>query len=1223
MSHKRILIVEDESVVARDIAQQLALLGYESVARTPRGEQALELADRLRPDLVLMDIHLAGELDGISAAQTIRERLAIPVVFLTAFADDTTLERAKVTEPFGYIIKPFKNRELHTVIEMALYKHEAEVRLRNSEERYRAIVEDQTELISRCNADGTLIFVNDVFCRFYAKTRAQLLGNKWQSMVLPEDVRQLEEQLTSLSSASPVAVVEARVCSGDEEVRWMQFVNRGLFDVSGRLVEIQCVGRDITNRKQAEQALQKSEHKHRQLLEHSGIGVGYYGVHGEILLFNQEAAKRLHGKPESFIGKSILEVFERPAADEYLRRIRVAAASEGSQEYEDFVHLPSGCGWFLSDYARVMNSDGEVIGVQIVARDITDRKRAEEALTASESRYRRLHESMRDAFAMVDLDGRILESNRSFQEMLGYEPEELSALTYKDLTPNKWHAVEAEIVQNQVLLRGYSDIYEKEYQRKDGTVLPVELRTLLLTDDTGKPCHTWAIVRDISERKRTESQVQHLNEVLRAVRDVGELIVRERSKEKLLAEACKTLVRTRGYRMVWIGGVVPDSKRVVPLASAGPATDYLDVVTVTWDESVTGRGPVGTALRERRAIVCDDTATDSNFALWREPALACGYRSLAAAPMIHGDRVFGAIAVYADRPAAFDDAELRLLSELAADLAFALQAIEDERERKYVEQDLVHAKTAAEAANRAKSEFLANMSHEIRTPMTAILGYADLLMNDSLGAADRKSFLMTVRRNGEHLLQLINDILDLSKIEVERLQLEQMDWPLQQVVEDVVTLLRVRANEKHLGLEVAYVEPLPSVIRTDPVRLRQILVNLVGNAIKFTDSGGVRIAVRWIPAEGTRSKIRFEVVDTGIGISAEGLTELFEPFTQVDMSSTRRFGGTGLGLDISQRLAKMLGGGIEVQSEPGQGSTFTLTIDAGSPTPVAMSPASTATSRKIEDRPLADVCESLHGRVLLVEDVLEMTHLMRCTLAKTRLQLDLAENGIVAFQKAMASKAAGKPYDLILMDIRMPLMNGYDATRRLRENGWEGPIVALTAHSMCGDREQCLAVGCNDYLSKPVSQTAFFRVLERYLSQTTAASKEAMAHEPSTGHSGEDRLFDGLLDDATVKQLVDEYADALSEKVEAIEKAFVAVDLELLAELAHELKGVAGMYGFWRVSERAFSLKQLAAKSDDAKQLEAAVSELTKLCREAASARSGKPAKTVDEPTSRDGLPSD
>ena len=188
-------------------------------------------------------------------------------------------------------------------------------------------------------------------------------------------------------------------------------------------------------------------------------------------------------------------------------------------------------------------------------------------------------------------------------------------------------------------------------------------------------------------------RIQHLNEVLRAVRDIGELIVRERNADRLLAEACITLMGTRGYRLVWIGGVMPGSKRVVPLASAGPAKDYLDAVTITWDESDTGRGPIGTALRERQTYVCQDTATDLGFAPWREQALARGYRSVAAVPMIHDGRLFGAVAVYADRPAAFDDEELRLLNELAADLAFALQAMEDERKRKQAEQDLVRARS--------------------------------------------------------------------------------------------------------------------------------------------------------------------------------------------------------------------------------------------------------------------------------------------------------------------------------------------------------------------------------------------------------------------------------------------------------------------------------------------------------------------------------------------------
>ncbi len=1219
MSQPRILIVEDEAIVARDIAQQLAMLGYEPVAQTSSGEEALELADQLRPELVLMDIRLAGKIDGVSAAETIRDRFAIPVVFLTAYADDATLERAKVAEPFGYIVKPFQARELRSAVEMALYKHQAEARLRNSEERYRAVVEDQTEVICRFKADGTLTFVNDVYCRFFSRSSAQLLDKKWQSLALPEDVPLIEEQLTSLSPADPVAVVENRVCSGLGEERWMQFVNRGVFDPDGQLVEIQSVGRDITDRKQAEHALQESEQKHRLLLDHSGIGVGYYSVQGEILLFNQEAARRLHGKPNDFRGKSILDLFERPAADEYLRRIRVAAGREGSQEYEDFVHLPSGSRWFLSDYARIVNNAGEVIGVQIVARDVTDRKRAEQAIVDSERRVRRLYESMRDAFVSVDMDGKLQEYNQLFQQMLGYEPEELSSLTYLDVTPSEWHAFEADIVQKQVLVRGYSDIYEKKYRRKDGSVIPVELRTILLKDDTGKPSGMWAIVRDITDRKRAELHVQHLNEVLRAVRDVGELIVRERNEGKLLADACHTLVRTRGYRLVWIGGVVPNSKRVVPLASAGPAADYVDVAAVTWDQSDTGRGPIGTALRERRACVCQDTATDSDFAPWQEPALVRGYRSVAAAPMIHGDRLFGAVAVYADRPAAFDDEELRLLQELAADLALALQSIEDEQQRKQAEEDLVRAKVAAEAANRAKSEFLANMSHEIRTPMAAITGFAELLMSREWSEPERREHLGTIQRNAESLLAIINDILDLAKIEAERFQLEQVDWSPRQVVEDVEKLMRNQAEQKHLDLKVKYVEPLPSMIHTDPVRLRQILVNLVGNAIKFTHTGGVQVTVRCAPGEMGRSRLQFEVTDSGIGINTEALRDLFEPFTQVDMSSTRRFGGTGLGLSISKRLAEMLGGRIAVESEPGKGSTFTLTIDAGLPERLG-TPNSLPETGK---RSVPEMCQSLHGRVLLAEDTPEMVRLVQRTLETTGLDLDLAENGLLACEMAMAAKAAGEPYDLILMDIRMPVMDGYEATRRLRNDGWKGPIVALTAHSMRGDCEKCLEAGCDDYLSKPVSRPDFFRILDRYLVRADAATGERLDDRRSSHESAEGKLFDGLLDDATVAQLVDEYAETLSIKAEAIEKALSTRDLHLLAGLAHELKGVAAMYGFPQVSQKALTLKQLAAKGDDLLPLEAHVAELAKLCREAAEAGRKKPARLTEQATdkSRSSLP--
>ncbi|MFO7904376.1 MAG: response regulator [Pirellulaceae bacterium] len=523
---------------------------------------------------------------------------------------------------------------------------------------------------------------------------------------------------------------------------------------------------------------------------------------------------------------------------------------------------------------------------------------------------------------------------------------------------------------------------------------------------------------------------------------------------------------------------------------------------------------------------------------------------------------------------------------------------QDITERKRGEAELAKAKETAEAASRAKSEFLANMSHEIRTPMAAITGFTELLLSEERPPAEWREYLTTIHRNARNLLDIINDILDLSKIEADRTDIELIDWSPREVAEEVKTLLSDKANEKDLGLEVEYAETLPSIIRTDPGKLRQILVNLVGNAIKFTDTGRVRITVRPITRPGGGSRIQYEVTDTGIGISAEERKKLFQPFMQVDMSSTRRFGGTGLGLSISQRLADVLGGRIDVESEPGKGSTFTLTIDAGPP----VQPERQVSRREAKQATVPPTRAAYAGRVLLAEDAPDMARLVQRILEQAGPRLDVAENGVVACERAAASKAAGVPYDLILMDIGMPMMDGYEATRRLREDGWKGPIVALTANAMQGDREKCLRAGCDDFLAKPVGQDAFFRILERYLGGEDKGADEPPEATRPGEPPAEGNLFDGLLDGGTIEQLVQEYAETLSVKAEAMEGALKRRDLDLLAKLAHELKGVAGMYGFSELSEKAHSLNQVASKVDRLEPLEREVLELVKQCGKAAAA---------------------
>ncbi len=395
------------------------------------------------------------------------------------------------------------------------------------------------------------------------------------------------------------------------------------------------------------------------------------------------------------------------------------------------------------------------------------------------------------------------------------------------------------------------------------------------------------------------------------------------------------------------------------------------------------------------------------------------------------------------------------------------------------------AKHLAEAASSSKSEFLANMSHEIRTPMTAILGYAENLLDASLTAEDRKSAVATILRNGSHLMSLINDILDLSKIEAGKLTVECVPCSPVQILADVVSLMRVRAEAKRLRLDTDFQCPLPSLVRSDPTRLRQILINLCGNAIKFTELGSVTLRMRHEQSLLGEPRLCFELVDTGIGMTPEQVGRLFRPFEQADSSTTRRFGGTGLGLSISKRLAEMLGGDIEVESEPGVGSTFRVTVkaDPAAGSELLYGVSETLLSRNDQRKRDRKGKVNLRANLLLAEDGPDNQRLISFLLRKAGAQVTIAPNGQAAVIMAMQAENTGTPFDLVLMDMQMPVMDGYQATGELRRQGFQRPIVALTANAMSGDREKCLAAGCTEFASKPIDRDLLLQTIGGLLGQ--------------------------------------------------------------------------------------------------------------------------------------------
>jgi len=398
--------------------------------------------------------------------------------------------------------------------------------------------------------------------------------------------------------------------------------------------------------------------------------------------------------------------------------------------------------------------------------------------------------------------------------------------------------------------------------------------------------------------------------------------------------------------------------------------------------------------------------------------------------------------------------------------------------------ELTLATAAAQAAVRSKGEFLANMSHEIRTPMSAIIGYAELLMEPGQTPAQCAEYTQTIRRNGEHLLIIINDVLDLSKIEAGKMRVEHISCSPVQIVEEVVSLMRVRATGRGLQLNTLYHSPLPSTIHSDPTRLRQILMNLCGNAIKFTDSGEVRVELRVVDEDGAK-RLEFDIVDTGPGMTAEQIDTLFAPFTQADSSTTRKYGGTGLGLSISSRLATMLHGEIKVKSVAGQGSTFTVTLrpdESDAAWEFGEIPASAPPEEEaLSERPQATVT----GRILLAEDGRDNQRLIAFHLRRAGAEVSIVENGRLAFEAAMERQRIDAPFDLIVMDMQMPEMDGYEATRLLRKNGYDGAIMALTAHAMSEDRDKCLSAGCDGYDTKPIDRL-------RLVDCATRAMKVAM-----------------------------------------------------------------------------------------------------------------------------------
>jgi signal transduction histidine kinase/CheY-like chemotaxis protein/HPt (histidine-containing phosphotransfer) domain-containing protein len=484
-------------------------------------------------------------------------------------------------------------------------------------------------------------------------------------------------------------------------------------------------------------------------------------------------------------------------------------------------------------------------------------------------------------------------------------------------------------------------------------------------------------------------------------------------------------------------------------------------------------------------------------------------------------------------------------------------------------------------ANVYMNRLLATISHEIRTPLNSILGYTEILNSSGSSEGDRALALGVVERNCHHLLDLVGDVLDISKIEAGEVEVEKVEFSLAQVLRDVVSVMWVKAQKNGTRLQEIYETPIPERIVSDPTRLRQILINLVGNAVKFTEQGVVRLLLgfeRRMPAEDSVLQVR--VMDTGCGIPADKLESIFQPFHQIDAVTARKYGGTGLGLAISREIARLLGGSISVESTLGEGSTFTLRIRCrpAKETRWLRQPSSHAV---LPIPPNAELGMRLEGRVLLVDDSADNRRLLRYHLRNAGVSVETARDG----SEAIEAIAAGG-FDLVFMDVQMPVMDGFQAIRELRRRGFQVPVVALTAHAMKGDRERCLDAGFVEYLSKPVTQHLLVRMAANFLRRDAGGGSVAERcglGEPLDGNEAEEIAGSGAPSSGSSAsgelpaELVLEYVESLQEDAAAIAKACGDRDWPRLTNLAHRIKGSGAGFGFAEISEVAADVERLLA----------------------------------------------
>lgn len=671
----------------------------------------------------------------------------------------------------------------------------------------------------------------------------------------------------------------------------------------------------------------------------------------------------------------------------------------------------------------------------------TNRDRhTEEILDKSEEKFRRLVEAVKDyAIFMLDTNGNVTTWNSGAERINGYREPEIVGKHVSTFYTQK--DIDNQTAAKELIAAREIGHFEGEglRVRKNGATYWASVVITPLYDAAGVLTGFSKVTRDITQVKEAEARMKRLNESLE-----------ERVQARTRA------LEHRENQLRTITDAVP-----VLIAQLNQKEQILFA-----NEPFHAWFRMGSVVGKTIAEILGTDRYAGNAAYFKRALSGETVTYERISPSAGGNEATLGVTLVPE----WDEMKHEVLG-------FILVA-NDITKYKAIQAELHKAKEAAEVANATKSAFLANMSHEIRTPLGAVLGFSELLMNDDMTSSERLDSFEIIKRNGRLLSNIINDILDLSKVESGKIDIEKIDVPFSDIMKEISSVLNLEATEKGIELKVTSIGAVPNRIKTDPLRLRQILFNIVGNAIKFTSRGSVSVKVKLVPDAVGSTKLAFIVTDTGEGIYPEQVHRLFKPFTQADVSTTRKFGGTGLGLILSRKLANALGGDVVLtESSPGKGSTFTVTIDPGfSEEKILFEAGETPSATNVWQLSKWEPKSTLNKlKILVVDDSLDNLMLIKKILRLAGATVETADNGREGVKKALSGD-----YSLILMDLQMPEMDGYEATRTLRAQGFKKPIIALTAHAMKEDYKRSLENGFDNHITKPIDNGALVKTLASY-----------------------------------------------------------------------------------------------------------------------------------------------